>query len=185
MTGTKQKIVQLGSIYRALSAPETIIGSLTASGACPQESCVAFANTPIKLIIGDMVDGNFGQKIISSFTLPADGRLKLVVQDSEGRQLTLLASGPNTSDTQLFDQRDNGYLCFEPKAAGIAIVKRLDGSEALNCFSAVRKGNIGPTTIGTGTGAITFIGLNNQPANSSIWAGNDDRYFSSLINDIP
>ncbi len=85
----------------------------------------------------------------------------------------------------LFDQNDHGYLCFEPKSNGLAIVKQPSGKLALNCFSSVRYSVVNSGNTVNVSGSIPFLNIKGQPANTSLMAVGDDRYFAAIYNEMP
>lgn len=187
MTGTKQKVVEVAQTYRPLTETERVPGQIALNNNCPAESCLFLPNSNLKFVINDLAGSSSGMKIESALKMPSDGRYKLIVKDMEGRGITFLVADPASGfeihkHVTLFDQRDHGYLCHEPKSDGLAIIKKTSG-DAVNCFSSVRYNILNASNGVIVSGSIPFLNVNQMPANASLWAIGDDRYFRTIIKE--
>ncbi len=190
MTGTKQKYFQIAQTYPGAAGTSTI-DQIKANGSCPAESCLNLPNSHSKLVLNDLAGTSSGLKIDSIFKLQGQDRYKLIISDMEGRKNTMLVTDPTAGNfsvldhVTLFDQNDHGYLCFEPKSGGLAVVKQPSGKQGLNCFSSVRYSVLNSGNTVSVSGSIPFLNIKGQPANTSLMSVGDDRYFTTIYKETP
>ena len=184
--GEKQIKYTLGASMNVLDIPNSLPGRLSATSECPTRNCFALVNARRRLVFQDLASSDFGVMVESKPVL-ADGRTKVTMFDPEGRTITFLITDPTdvpfnpNVHLQLFDVRDHGYFCIDPKKPGLDIIES-QGRKIINCFSSLRYSILQETGASANTfstGSVPFVGVGGGPANSNLVAPSDRRYFGS------